>query len=267
MNAPQIFKTTQATLYELKNRIFLPNKDKKTKYVEDMILFENDTIKVLFTGRIMNQLHRDILDIIAVKSKKEKIVGDTVIRYFSLKSIRKVFKHRSSAWIKNFIKKELTGFTIEIVNKKQKRETGMVFNIIKYFDYSEKEDSFGVIYAPEYVALFGREIAVDYSKALPYILNFKHGVTKAVVRYLLTFSNGYQEKLDSILTKVGVKGGERNLRKYKAQVIEDLKNEETQKNLNIYLQKNSNNPRINDYTVVYKRNPQIKIYNTKSIAK
>ncbi|WP_201335751.1 MULTISPECIES: hypothetical protein [unclassified Nitratiruptor] len=65
------------------------------------------------------------------------------------------------------------------------------------------------------------------------ILNLKNGITKATIRYLLTYITGHQININKLLKKLRVGGTQRNIEIQRAKLLKELK--EVGKKFNIEL--------------------------------
>jgi hypothetical protein len=226
------------------------------------IIFEDDSYIVEVKGIHLTQIHRDILDIFLCygdSSLETKIIEAKAIRLFTLYEVQKRLNYK----IKNhnkFIEKKITEIQ-QSVFKITSKENGdwIQFSIIDTAKYSKKNNKYAVIINDDYLNFFNSEISIDYKYLLDEIVKLEHSQTKAVVRYLFTFSKGHQINIDKLLKKVGIKVSKRVFERIRKQVIEELK--KVGKKFNIQLIKTSDNDRIlSDYTVKYTRHPKVKIY-------
>ena len=159
-------------------------------------------------------------------------------------------------WLKNKID-DLTNATITIKEKNIGDE--LSFHIIRVAKYSKKLGSYFLVIEDLYLSFFENKISINYKELLPKILKLKHAITKMTIRYLLTHSSGIKINIDKLLEKIGVIGRTRNFEIQRGKLLEEL--EEIGKDFNISLKKMSNdNRRKNDYTIIYNKHKDVKIY-------
>jgi len=267
MNTLIRFKESPITANELKMNIFAPVAKKKVEIVEKDILYEDERFKVMLTGYKLNQIHRDILDIILHygDTNIENQINDGIpVRTFSLYEIQKHLyndneeskKHFKNAnWIREKFS-ELKNVSLCIVDNEGEN---MEFSIVRVIKHSEKLQTYVLVMEELYLLYFENEISVGYKKLLPDILNLKHAQTKALVRYLLSHTSGHQINIDKALRKIGLKGEKRNLEYYRKLVLEELV--EVGKKFNIELIKTTTDRRKkSDITIKYTRHKDVKIY-------
>lgn len=220
------------------------------------IIFEDEKYVVEVKGIHLTQIHRDILDIFLCygdNSLETKIIEAKAIRLFTLYEVQKRLNYQ----IKNnnkWIEKKITEMQ-QSVFKITSKESGdwIQFSIIDTAKYSKKNNKYAVIINDDYLNFFKNGISIGYKDLLDEIVKLEHPQTKAVVRYLFTFSKGHQINIDKLLKKVGIIEVDKSVfNKVKKRVIEELK--KVGKKFNIQLIKTSSDDRkINDYTIKYTR--------------
>ena len=251
---------------ELKLNLFAPV-DKIPNIVDysyETEVYNDDSYRILVQGVRLTQIHRDILDIAlnCGSSELEQMTDTTVpVRTFSLYMVLSKLNHknkRNFKWLRTKFT-ELKRANIVVYDKKEK-ET-YEFNIIRISKHSDKLNTFVIVLEELYMALFEKEISVDYKALLPEILKLKHPQTKAIIRYLLTHTKGHQINIDKLMSKVGIgfNGNKRNFEIYRSKILKEL--EDIKDIFNLELIKMSNDKRKkSDYTIKYKRHEDIKIY-------
>ena len=254
--APTNIKEIKANIFSFhtKHRILFEENENK--------IWEDNEFIVKLKGYKLNQIHKDILDIILYYGGKEfdgKLKDNKFVRTISLYKIKDLLGYKSSnniKWIENKIK-EMQQTLISVTIKETKETYN--FNIIETSKHSQKLNTYAVIIHPLYVIFFNENISMDYSYYLQNILQLKNGVTKAAIRYLLTHKEKININIDNLLKKIGVHGSKRNFEKQRAKLLKELK--EVKNIFNIELKKMSNdNRRKNDYNICYTRLKEIKFY-------
>ena len=260
MNIIQKFRTAPNSIVEIKKNIFAPY-EKENRETINATIYNKNGIKISLHGYKLNQIHRDILDIafyygdysIENKIKNPK----RPIRVFSLYDMQKHLNYKSkynNKWIDEKFQ-ELKRTTIKVEVDKDWIE----FNILDVAQYSEKQQKYGLVVSELYMSFFETQISIGYKHYLKDILTLKSGQTKAVARYMLSHTNNFQIKLDTLMQKIGIKQNisDRAFRYNRKRILESA--EDLQK-LNIEIVKMSNDKRKADYLVKYKRLPNVKIY-------
>jgi len=262
------YSISPITISEIKSGLFSYHSKAKVEFKkEEAFIFENEFFKVELKGYKLNQLHRDILDIAIYfgdNSFDGKFQGNYIMRTFSLYEIQKHLNYkakRNNPWLIEKIR-ELQQ-TLIILHDKKKKETWS-FPIIETFKFSEKLNTYAIIFHPLYYTFFSSSISIDYKELVQDILNLKHGITKAVVRYLITYKEGININIDKMLDLVGVRGSKRNIEYQRKILLKELNN--IKNKFNVELIKTTSDRRKNsDYTISYKRLKKVKFYYPKKI--
>ncbi len=264
MNHITRFSVAPTNIAEIKANIFSFYKKHKVEFKKnEAFIYEDAYYKVELKGYKLNQIHKDILDIILYFGGKEfdgKLKDNNFVRTISLYKIKKHLGYTSSnnvRWIENKID-EMQQTLIEVTDKQN--ANNWKFTIIHTAKHSEKLNTYAVIIHPLYFQFFQSNISVDYSYYLKNILNLKNGTTKASIRYLLTHKKGHQININNLLQKIGcINGTQRNLNKQRGKLLKEL--EEVKEIFNLELIKTTTDNRKNsDITIKYTRLPQIKFY-------
>ncbi len=263
MNDITRFSTAPTNITEIKANIFSYYTKNKVEFKKDeTLIHEDDCFKVELKGYKLNQIHKDILDIILYHGGKEfdgKLKDNSFVRTISLYKIKQHLGYTSSnniKWIESKID-EMQQTLIQVANKKTAEK--WKFAIIHTAKHSTKLNTYAIVIHPLYYNFFQSNISINYSYYLQNILSLKNGITKACIRYLLTHKTGHQININNLLKKIGVNGTKRNLNKQKAKLLNELK--EVKETFNIQLIKTTDDSRKNsDITIKYTRLPQIKFY-------
>ena len=262
MNPLTRFKAAPNIVTETKLNIFAPYEKKNIKVSENHVIFENDEFKVSINGYMLNQIHRDILDIALYygDSKLESQVDDSrPVRLFSLYDIQRHLNYKSKnqhLWLDRKFK-EMKRTTINIQSKTD--ESWIEFNIIDIASYSQKQSKYALVISELYMNFFDTQISVNYKSYLPIILSLS-AQTKAAVRYLLSHSNDFQIDLELLMEKIGIQKNSIShfsFTKNKNKILDD---EEKLKALNITFKKQSTDKRKQDYTVQYRMLSKIQVF-------
>lgn len=264
MNVLTRLRTAPVTVEEAKLNIFAPLQKigKKQEYMMNKEIYDDDKYKVKISGIPLTQIHRDILDLALFfgDCKLEEETSENIpVRTFSLYSILEQMGHkekRNQGWLTDRFK-ELKRATITLIDKRSK-ET-YEFNIIRASKHSHNLNTFVLVLEELYLVFFEKKISIDYKYLVKKIVNLDHAQTKAVVRYLLTFSQGHQINIDNLLRKVGVRGSQRNLEIIRKKVIEELKEKGYFFNIKI-IKTTADKRRKSDTTIKYSRHEDVKIY-------
>jgi hypothetical protein len=265
MNNIVRFSTAPTNIAEIKANIFSYHTKHRTEFSRDeAFVYEDDYFKVEMVGYKLNQVHRDILDIILYYGGKEfdgKLMDSRFVRTISLYKIKELLGHTGSnniAWVEKKIN-EIQQTLIEVTNKKSHDQAKWKFAAIETARHSQKLKTYAVIIHPLYHAFFASHISLDYSHYLGNILGLKNGVTKAAVRYFLTHKEGHKINIDRLLKKIGVRGVDRNVRLQREILMRDLA--DIGEKFNLTMVKTTGDKRKkSDHTIVYKRLPEVKFY-------
>jgi hypothetical protein len=263
MNNITRFTVAPSSVAELKSNIFSYHTKQTVEFKRDeAFVYEDENWKVELLGYKLNQIHRDILDIIFYygdNSFDGKLEGNRFMRTISLYKIKKHLGYVSNGNLKWVVKKiqEIQQTLIALKNKI--KEEKWTFAAIETAKHSEKLNTYAVIIHPLYYTFFTSQIALNYSFYLDDILKLRFGITKAVVRYLLTHQAGHQINVNNLLKKIGIRGNKRNLEKHRANLLQELK--EIGEKFNIELIKTTTDKRkTSDITIKYTKLPEIKFY-------
>lgn len=250
------------TVSEIKSGIFSFHSKGKAEFEQkEKSIYEDEYFKVELSGHKLNQLHRDILDIIIYKGDNSfdgKLDGNYLVRTFSLYLIQKYLNYQTknnNKWLVEKIR-ELQR-TLIILTDKKKREIWS-FSFIETFKFSEKRGSYAIVFHPLYYQFFSENISIDYGKLLNDILRLKYGITKACTRYLLTHKAGININVDKLLKKVGVSGTDRNIRKERNKFLSEI--EDVKEKFNIEIAYPENRSKKSQTLIKYTRHPHVAIY-------
>ena len=265
MNHIARFTVAPSNVAEIKAGIFSFHSKKKVEFKDDeSFVYEDDFYRVELKGFKLNQIHRDILDIILYCGGKEfdgKLKDNRFVRTISLYKIKEHLGYSSSnniRWIEQKID-EIQQTLIEVTAKTSPNQETWKFSAIETAKHSKKLNTYAVIIHPLYCNFFMDNISLDYSHYLKEILALQNGVTKAAIRYLLTHKGGMQINVDKLLAKIGVEGTKRNIEKQRVKLLKEL--EGVKETFNIeFIKTTSDMRRTGDTTIRYARLPEIRFY-------
>ncbi len=258
------FRVAPTTTAEVKLNLFAPV-DKildKEKYQMETVVYDDDKHSVTVSGTRLTQIHRDILDIALFHGSyklEEEVEENVPIRTFSLHQIQKHLNHKqknNQAWLKKKFQ-EIKRATIILYDKVEDED--IEFNIIRVAKRSHKLGEFVLVMEDLYMAMFEKQVSINYKELLPDILALKYPQTKAIVRYMISHQAGHQINIDKLLRKVGVQGEQRNFEKHRKHVLEELKEVGEQFNITL-IKTTDDNRRNNDTTIKYVKHKEIEIY-------
>ena len=243
---------------EIKYNIYAPIE--KINYVDkhknEFTVFKNEKFLVKLQGKKLTQVHKDIMDIIMFYGKdynKNGLFGKTITLY----EIQQHLQYKSKTnnkWIKQKLQ-ELKRTTIEIT-KKDKNNRNQIFeiSILRATLIDENTEKYAVIIEELYLMFFELYVSINYKPLLKDILSLKNAVTKAAIRYLLTFKE-QQINVDRLLNNIGIVGGNRNIRKHRKSLLEELKENGYKFGIELIEEKSAK-----DYIIKYKKPKEVKFY-------
>lgn len=183
----------------LKN--FVENKRKRS--------IETSWGKVTVSGNILTQAHRDLIDcILAVSTKTKEIEGGGIAVYFKRADALKKYGNSSAKnykWLDEKLN-EIQTSSIELQNKEGKYR----FNILQVTAYSEKEESYGIIFTAEYRNYIEGKLTIGYLAELDKLLTVNSALLKAIIRFFWTHKDASRMSIEDadngkpgLLTTVG----------------------------------------------------------------
>lgn len=177
----------------LKN--FVENKRKRS--------IETSWGKVTVSGNILTQAHRDLIDcVLAVASKTRELDNGDIAVYFQRSDALKKYGDSSSKnhkWLDEKLN-EIQNSSIELRDKKGNFYR---FNILKLTAYSEKEDSFGIVFTSEYRKYIEGQLTIGYLAELDKLLTIESALLKSIIRFFWTHKDAWRMDVDELLTTVG----------------------------------------------------------------
>lgn len=165
--------------------------------------------KVTVSGNILTQTHRDLLDcILAVSTNTKELEGGSIAVYFKRSDALKKYGDKSSKnykWLDEKLN-EIQTSSIEFQNKEGKYR----FNILQVTAYSEKEESYGIIFTAEYRNYIESKLTIGYLAELDKLLTINSALLKAIIRFFWTHKDASRMTIEDtdngkpgLLTTVG----------------------------------------------------------------
>jgi len=256
------FKIAPVNSQEIKFNLFAPIEkiNHAEKHKNEFIVYEDDRFRVKLEGKKLTQVHRDIMDIVMFYGKdffKEEEKGDMFGKTITLYEIQKHLGYKNkfnNKWVRKKLK-ELKRATIEITKKrKSNKNQDFEISILRAILTDEETEQYAIVFEEIYLMFFELYVSINYKALLQDILNLKHAVTKASVRYLLTFKE-HQINVDKLLDRIGIVGTQRTIERHRKKLIEELK--ETGHKFGIEIIEGKN---LKNYVIKYKKPPQVKFY-------
>ena len=249
------FKVAPSNSKEIKFNLFAPllKISSKERYKTEFLVYEDDEFIVNLQGIKLTQIHKDILDIalyFGKDYKKNELIGKTISLYEIQKKLN-YKKKNNNRWIERKLE-ELKRTNIQIIRKKDKAK--LEFSILRAILIDPSINQYAILFEELYLLFFENFVSINYKPLLQDILNLENGVTKAVIRYFLTFRE-HQINVDKLLKKVGIQGDERNLRKHRKTLLNELNKVKNIFGIEIIEGKN-----LKDSVIRYKKPQEVKFY-------
>ena len=252
------FKIAPVNQQEIKFNLYAPIEkiNHADKHKDKFIVYKDDKFLVNLQGKKLTQVHKDIMDIVMFCGKdfnKDGLFGKTITLY----EIQKYLQYKSKTnnkWIRDKLK-ELKRATIEIIKKgKDGKNQTFEISIIRATLLDEETEQYAIIFEELYLMFFELYVSINYKTLLKDILSLKYAVTKASIRYLLTFKE-QQINIDKLLNRIGIVGKQRNVETHRKKLLEEL--EEIGHKFGIEIIKRKF---LKDYLIRYKKPNEVKFY-------
>lgn len=176
---------------------------------ESVTVFKNNHAEVSVKGRLLTQIHRNILDAIFSYYEPARTNTDGSVSYaITLHSLMKHLgdKHaRNHSWLRDRLDDMMMVVLITKTNDGWTNHS----HILSGHRYSEKASNrngdpmYVVTFDPYFLNYLRYDLHVHTEKLTPQILNLKHAPTQALVRYLISHTET-NKALDEVLTTIGV---------------------------------------------------------------
>jgi hypothetical protein len=176
---------------------------------ESVLIFQNEHAEVRVKGRLLTQIHRNILDAIFSFYEPARTNADGSVSYaFTLYSLLKHLGDdhaRNHAWLRERLDEMMMVVLIT------KTPDGWVnhSHILSNHRYSEKATNrlgdplYVVTFDPYFLNYLRFDLHVHTEKLTPKILALQHAPTQALVRYLLSHTEA-NRALEDVLSTIGV---------------------------------------------------------------
>ncbi len=200
---------------QMRNVMFLPYENiyRTNIYKEfckndrKVVLFENSQYKLEITDHLLSQKHRDILDIIFATAKLKPMTGERAYVDFTINSILSELGLHDSGENRQTVERyleELKRVNIKLTIKDGLFKDYIIFNLCDKAAHSEKLNKYVLIFNDTYLAMFQRDILVDYKYYLPKLLKIESGVIKAFIRYIIS-NDWINHSLEELLSEIEIK--------------------------------------------------------------
>lgn len=176
---------------------------------ESVTVFKNNHAEVSVKGRLLTQIHRNILDAIFSYYEPARTNTDGSVSYaITLHSLMKHLgdKHaRNHSWLRDRLDDMMMVVLITKTNDGWTNHS----HILSGHRYSEKASNrngdpmYVVTFDPYFLNYLRYDLHVHTEKLTPQILDLKHAPTQALVRYLISHTET-NKALDEVLTTIGV---------------------------------------------------------------
>lgn len=205
------FERSNASVEELRTGIWAPIE----KFSHNSLILKNFEAnkrkraietswgKVIVSGNILTQAHRDLIDcIMAVSSNTKELQGGDIAVYFQKSDALKKYGDKASKnhkWLDDKLN-EIQNSSIELRDKKGNHYR---FNILKLTAYSEAEETFGIIFTSEYRKYIESQLTIGYLAELDKLLTIDSALLKSIIRFFWTHKDAWKMDIDNLLSTVG----------------------------------------------------------------
>lgn len=175
---------------------------------ESVTVFKNDHAEVSVKGRLLTQVHRNILDAIFSYYEPARTNVDGSVSYaFTLHSLMKHLGDthaRNHAWVRDKLDDMMMVVLITKTNDGWTNHS----HILSNHRYSEKASNrngdplYVVTFDPYFLNYLRYDLHVHTERLTPQILQLHHATTQALVRYILSHEETNKD-LDEVLNTIG----------------------------------------------------------------
>jgi hypothetical protein len=159
--------------------------------------------KVLVTGNILTQVHRDLLDcIIASADNVEELADGGVAVFFTESNALKRYGNKSSSnhtWLRSKIR-EIRNTSIEMEDKNGKY---YAFQIIEEDGGVKETGEFKIVFSAKYRQYIEGQLTIGYLNELDKLLTIESALLKSIVRFFWTHKDAWSMGIDDLLLTVG----------------------------------------------------------------
>jgi len=186
-------------------------------------------------GKLLTQIHRDILDALFIKNTKIEQVMDTTGEYnfhvyFKKGEILQYIKKRAenNNWLSKMLD-DIKESTIKIDTNKYTNS----FNIINEVIYSKEHEAYRIELSKSYCKYFINDLTLNYRTEFNKLIDINNGLIKAIIRFFWT-QNKFQIGIIKLLNYIGYSNNKRSI---KTAFKTIYNNEDTLKKCGIILNK------------------------------
>lgn len=159
--------------------------------------------RVLVTGNILTQVHRDLIDcIISVADNTEEMKDGGVAVYFKESNALRKYGNKSTSnhtWLRSKIR-EIRNTSIEIEDKKEKY---YAFQIIEEDGAIKETGEFKIVFSAKYRQYIESQLTIGYLNELDKLLTIDSALLKAIIRFFWTHKDAWRMGIDDLLITVG----------------------------------------------------------------
>ena len=210
-----IINQSTNSVNQMRNVMFLPYENiYRTNIYKEFcknnrkaVMFENNQYKLEITDHLLSQKHRDILDIVFSTAKIKPMSGERAYVDFTINSILGELGLTDGEENRNTIERyleELKRVNIKLTVKEGIFKDYIIFNLCDKAAYSEKLNKYVLVFSDVYLAMFQRDILVDYKYYLPILLSIESGILKAFIRYIIS-NDWINHSLEDLLSEIEIK--------------------------------------------------------------
>jgi hypothetical protein len=159
--------------------------------------------KVLVTGNILTQVHRDLIDcIIASAEKTEETSDGSVSVYFNESNALRKYGNKSTSnhtWLRSKIR-EIRNTSIEMEDKNKQY---YAFQIIEEDGGIPETGEFKIVFSAKYRQYIESQLTIGYLNELDKLLTIDSALMKAIIRFFWTHKDAWRMDIDDLLKTVG----------------------------------------------------------------
>ncbi|WP_187648269.1 hypothetical protein [Nitrosophilus labii] len=226
-------ENSSSTVDELRVPIFAPVSKivKNSRTYKDFI--ENKNVRVVKTkwgtveirNRLLTDTHKSIIDVIlSVHKKTKRLTDGSIAIYFSLYEAWKMYQNSNNAKSKNakWFKEKIDEIRDTVIKYKDNHGNEFDFNIISHQAYSEKEDSYGIVFDARYVKFYENGLSVNYKREVANLLELESPLLRSIIRFFFTHKQLNLNIMDIFETIGFPMESDRSIRYAKKEVKENI---------------------------------------------
>lgn len=159
--------------------------------------------KVLVTGNILTQVHRDLLDcIFASANNIEELEGGSVAVFFNETDVLKRYGNTAASnhtWLRTKIR-EIRNTSIEMEDHSKKY---YAFQILEDDGAIPETGEFKIVFSSKYRNYIEGQLTIGYIDELDKLLTIQSALLRAIVRFFWTHKDASRMEIKALLTTVG----------------------------------------------------------------